>query len=446
MQDVKKIIIKNVKEDSKIVIACSGGPDSMAILSIFNNLKKELNLTLICAHVNHNMRIESDNEAKKVEKFCKINNIEFEYFKIMEYKKENFHHQARKIRYDFFEKVIAKYNASYLVTAHHGDDLIETILMRIGRGSTLKGYKGFDLISKKDNYDIFRPFIYKTKSEIENYAISNNIPYDIDNSNNEDHYKRNRIRHNVLPILKEEYVDVHLKFKEFSDELNMYNMFFEKELNKIIDKIIIDNAIVVDIFNRQEKLIQIKIIEKFLSNIYDGKLEVITKKHVNLILDILNENKNKNVSLPFGFIGILEYNYFKILKNNIDENFHYILEDVVKNQYFEIKVLQESDLKSNYILRLNSNEIKLPIIIRNKKIGDIIDVKNLNGSKKVSDIFVNQKISKSDRNKIPVITDSNNKILWIAGVKKSKFDKEKNENYDIILEYTKFKEEENEKE
>ena len=150
----------------KIVIGCSTGPDSMALVDMLLKIRKKYNLELIIAHVNHNVRKESAIEEKFLEKYCIENNVIFESMTIEEYGDDNFHNEARHIRYNFFETIINKYSANYLMTAHHGDDLIETILMRIVRGSNLKGYSGFKEIVDMGNYKIIRPLIYFTKKEL----------------------------------------------------------------------------------------------------------------------------------------------------------------------------------------------------------------------------------------------------------------------------------------
>ena len=170
MKETLNYLNELLKKDDVIVVATSGGPDSMCLLNVLNSLQEKLNLKLICAHVNHNLRKESEYEKEFVENFCLKNNIIFEYTKFENYKNNKFSEaEARKKRYDFFEKTINKYNGKYLITAHHGDDLIETILMRIVRGSNLKGYTGFTKINKKDNYYIVRPLINLDKKMILNY-------------------------------------------------------------------------------------------------------------------------------------------------------------------------------------------------------------------------------------------------------------------------------------
>ena len=143
----------------RIVIGCSSGPDSMALFDMLLKVREKYNLELICAHVNHNLREQSIEEYNYVKQFCNQNNIEFEYLSIEKYHNDNFHNDSRTIRYNFFEQIVKKYCAKYLMTAHHGDDLIETILMRITRGSNLNGYSGFKLETKLENYSLIRPLI-----------------------------------------------------------------------------------------------------------------------------------------------------------------------------------------------------------------------------------------------------------------------------------------------
>ena len=134
-------IIKSINQlDCKYIIAgISGGPDSMALHHmLINNTNKKI----ICAHINHNIRKESETEEKYLQEYCKNNNIIFETIKIKKYTENNLENEARKKRYTFFEEILQKYNSKYLVLAHHGDDLIETILMKIIRGSNIEGYAG----------------------------------------------------------------------------------------------------------------------------------------------------------------------------------------------------------------------------------------------------------------------------------------------------------------
>ena len=219
MKQALEYLKKLLKKDDSVVVGVSTGPDSMALLYLLMEVRKKININIVCAHVNHNVRAESKDEAIFLEDYCMKNNIVFEAMKIEKYGDDNFHNEARTIRYEFFEGLVKKYSAIYLMTAHHGDDLMETILMRLVRGSTLRGYGGFDTCIDKGSYKIVRPLIYATKDEIEEFDKEKDIPYFVDSSNKKDKYTRNRFRHVVLPFLKEEDKNVHEKFIKFSKTL-----------------------------------------------------------------------------------------------------------------------------------------------------------------------------------------------------------------------------------
>lgn len=424
--------------NDRIVVGCSTGPDSMALVDMLLKVRDKYNLSIIIAHVNHNVREESIEEAEFIKKYSEDNNLVFESMVIENYGDDNFHNEARTIRYNFFESIIHKYDANYLMTAHHGDDLIETVLMRIVRGSNLSGYSGFKKIVDMDDYKIVRPLINYTKDELLEYDKENNVKYYIDQSNNKDTYTRNRYRKYILPFLKEEDANVHLKFLKFSNLLDEANKFIEKTRNKALKRVMEDEKILIDKFLEEDQYIQREILYYLLSEFYQDDLILVGDKHIDLILNIINGNRvNSFVNLPNEVIAKRNYNYFELLKET-DEITGYEIEfddyATLPNNH-SITKIDDTDDNSNNICRLNSSEITLPLIIRSRKIGDKIKVKGLDGTKKVKDIFIDKKISLTSRDLWPIVIDSSGKIVWIPGVKKSIFDKKKSDSYDIILKY-----------
>ncbi len=440
MEEVYNFIGSEIvlKSDDFVVIGVSGGPDSMALLYILNEFKNKIGFKIVCAHVNHNKRVESEQEKKDLEKYCKENNIIFEYLKIESWGDDNFHNEARSVRYNFFEELVENYGAKYLMTAHQGDDLIETILMRIVRGSTLKGYSGFSRIVDKGSYKIVRPLITVTKDEINEFNKKNNIQFAIDSSNNEDHYTRNRYRHVVLPFLKNEEKNVHKKFLKFSETLIENSNFIDLEASKVFNKVFLNGSLDIDKFKQLEKVLQVKIIYNILEKIYGDDLLIVGDAHVDLIFDLINSTKsNSIVHLPNNVIVIKAYNEL-VFSFDEEEYGSYEIEinEIVNLPNGKIiEKIEDINDNSNYVIRLNSKDISLPLYVRNRKDGDKIEIKGMDGRKKVSDVFINEKIKLNERKLWPIVLDSKDNIVWIPGIKKSKFDKTGSSEYDIVLRY-----------
>lgn len=424
----------NINEDEYVVLACSYGPDSMCLLDL---LVKQ-GIKVVVAHVNHKLREESDQEYIDLEKYCHMNNLIFEGCSIDRYPKGNIEAYGRNYRYNFFEKIVTKYDAKYLFTAHHGDDLIETILMRIARGASLRGYAGFKKITKLNSYCLVRPLIYLTKEDILNYVKEINIPYAIDNTNLELIHTRNVYRHKILPILKEINPKIHMKFIKFSDTINECNDYLDNEIDILFNDLYKNSRLDLNEFNLLPYLLKKYLLNRILLSIYNNNINRITDEHIDLIFDLIDSDKvNGIINMPCNYIVSKFYNIleFKIKDSYCD--YDYILNDKITVNGGIITKVESTDIKkSNYLIRLDSKDVFLPLHVRNRRVGDKITLKKV-GTKKVGEILSESKIPSDERNKMPIVTDSSGKILWIPGVKKSNFDKQYDEEYDIIFKYIK---------
>ena len=426
MNDVIKNIKKEIKDGETIVVATSGGPDSITLLNILLNIKK---YRIICAHVNHKLRKESEEEAKMVEKLCTSNNITYEYYEIKGYK-NNIENYAREKRYEFFDKTVKKYQAKYLLTAHHGDDLIETIIMRIIKGTDISELKGFSEKTRKNNYIIYRPLITVTKDEILDYCKNNKLKYAVDKSNEKDLYTRNRIRKYILTELKKENQNIHKNFLKISKSLEQYENYIDKNINK-------EKIINIKKFKNEEEIIKDKTIYDMLKKAYEGNTKKIKEIHIKDIKKLIeNDKPNIKLNLPKNKVFIKEYDKAFIKNYEEEKEYDIILDKEIKlpNKHI-IKMIEDTEEKSNNVLKINSKDIELPIHVRNKKNGDKLNVKNLKGTKKVKDIFIDEKIPVEERKNYPIVTDNKGEIIWLPGIKKSHFDVSKNKNYDIIIKY-----------
>ena len=443
-------MLKNILNDLKLeikpkdylIVGCSAGPDSMALLHYLKNNTKN---NIVCAHINHNVRKESKEEELYLKEYCNNNNIIFESMLIEKYNENNFENEARKKRYAFYKKILRKYNSKYLFLAHHGDDLIETVLMKIIRGSNLEGYAGIKEISHPDNYYIIRPLLKYTKEDLINYNKQNNIKYYIDTTNNNIEYTRNRIRKNILPLLKEENTDIHKMFLKYSNTLQEYNNYINKETEKIIKRNYKNNNLDIDKIKKLDNFLIKNVIYKLLTKIYNNETDIIKEKNIIDIINIINSTKpNIFINLPKKIIYIKEYNKLYFKTNVCNKNKYKIeFNNIIETNEYIIKKIDNTEENGNNICRLNSKNISLPLYITNREDGDYIEVLGLNGKQKIKDIFINNKIPKNKRDNYPILKDSDNNILWIPNIKKSKFNTKKNELCDIILKYCE-KEENNE--
>lgn len=437
---LKKLHLKN---NDPLIIGCSAGPDSMALL---HYLKKTLPNPIIVAHINHNKRKESQEEEEYLQNYCQQNNLIFEKKSITEYKEANFENEARTKRYQFYKKIINKYQAHYLFLAHHGDDLIETILMKIDRGSNLEGYAGMKEISKKDSYYIIRPFLKYTKQDLITYNQEHHIKYYLDKTNDDITYTRNRYRKKILPLLKEENQNIHTQFLKFSKTIEEYLDYLENELTKQLPTIYQQNILNLDKFKQLDPFIQKQLLYKILYQVYHNQPNIIKQEHIfNLIKIINSKTPNLTYDLPKNKMATKTYNKLLISTKQKKEikNYKLPLENINKINNIIIKKIDNTKEDGNNICRLNSKELELPLFLRNRKPGDTIEQKGLNGHKKVKEIFIENKIPKSVRDYYPILVDNKDQIIWIPNLKKSKFNSQTHEFYDIILGYCE-KEENNE--
>ena len=421
--------INDLNIDGKVVLACSYGPDSMCLLDILKKMK----IDIVVATVNHKLREESDEEYRLLKKYCDDNNLIFEGYEIKEFPKGNMEAIARSIRYKFLDEVVNKYRAKYLFTAHHGDDLVETVLMKINRGASLKGYSGISFISSFNGYNLVRPLLYLTKEEILKYNEDNGILYAVDQTNFELDHTRNIFRHKVLPVLKEINPQIHKKFINFSDNILNYYNYVNEEVNSYKSLYYNNGRLDINEINLLPLFIKKLLVQSILQDIYKDNIDKINSKHIELIIKLFDSTKaNSVINLPMNINVYKFYNIIEIKEEIYVNDYDCVLSDKIKLNEFQIYLVDKSDIiKSNYLIRLDKRDVALPLHIRNRKVGDKIQLKN--GTKSVGEVLSEAKISFLQRDEYPILTDDDGKILWIPGVKKSKYDRNINDSYDIIV-------------
>ena len=414
----KKFFIKN----ETIVVALSGGVDSMVLLDILNNL--DLKLNIIISHVNHKKRPEADIEYNNLKALAARLKIPFEGYIITAKEKVNFQNDSRNQRYKFFKAVAQKHKASKIVVAHHLDDQVETTLMRLTRGTSFSGYAGIPEIRKDRNISIVRPLMEVTKEEIINYSKEYDIIYYEDISNDNDFYTRNRYRHNIIPLLKHENPNLNEKIMQFKDYIESADIVLTRLKDKYIKKHCYYNNVNLESFNKLDKIIKIKVLKHLVNVTTNNSVEVSYEQYNNIIKLCTSTTPNQTLSLEKNYNFVKEYEYIYIEKKQKITRQNIIINDF--GEYFvsdnDSYIFSDTKIKqydTNYF-ELWYNDMVFPLFLRNRNNGDKMILKV--GTKKVKDILIDKKIPLSKRDKLFVIADENN-VLWIPGIKKSYQDK-----------------------
>lgn len=432
---IKKIKDKNlIVKNDKIIVGCSGGPDSVFLLEILLKIKEEYNLEIFLVHINHLFR---GKEAERDENFVKslgekFNLQVFVKRKSMEQmakeEKITLEEAGREIRYSFFDEVMKETEGNKIALAHNLDDQIETFLFRLIRGTSLEGLEGIN--ETRDNKYI-RPINEIYKKDIMNFLNENNIPYMIDSTNLENDYTRNSIRLDLIPFIEEKY---NPKFKE-----KIGNLLKEiREVNNILEpdysKYIFDNVLKADELKKEKSdYIKGKIINFYLN---ENGVET-TRRKIEGVIKILFSGGSKKIKLDKDCTLIKEYDKIFVVngkktKKEVKETEIIIPDEKEFGEYIisAFKENKKRDKNSDeFVTNLKEGD---KLFIRSRANGDKILPIGMENYKKVKDIMINSKIPKEERDEIPVITYEN-EIVWVAGVRKSKKFIYEKENENIVL-------------
>lgn len=314
LETVKKYNM--IKDEDKVVIGVSGGPDSMTLLNILNNLKEKLNIKIYVAHINHMIRKEADEETEYVRQFCENIGVDFFAKRVKveeEAKKQKIgtEEAGRNIRYEFFEEVAKKVGANKIATAHNSNDNAETVLMNIIRGTSVSGLKGIEKIREGK---FIRPIIECSREEIEEYCKEQKLDPKYDKTNYENIYTRNKIRNLLIPYLQKEFnpsviEGINRLSSIAAEEEQFLNNIVEKEYKKL--SISVNNVsytqnkpnsnvkVVLDLkeFNKLDNVIKSRLVLYTISKAY-GKVTGIEKIHIDDIIKLCKNNIGNKFLTP----------------------------------------------------------------------------------------------------------------------------------------------------
>ncbi|GAA0181561.1 tRNA lysidine(34) synthetase TilS [Clostridium sediminicola] len=426
-----------IEEDDLIIVALSGGPDSVALLHILYELKDKLKIRIVAAHVNHGLRgKDSDDDEKYVSEICSKYDIplyskRFDIHQIAKTKGLSCEMAGRESRYDYFSALMKKISANKIALAHHANDQAETILMRLIRGSGIEGLIGIKPVRDK----IFiRPLISITRKKIENYCEDNKLLPRIDKTNYETIYSRNKVRLELIPYIEENFNgDITNTLNRFADIMKDDNDYLETIASQKMDGYCLENSNEIKIskeaFNEHRAILS-RILRNTIKKI-KGNLKNIEKKHIDDIIQIQQKETGKVLSLPDNvqimntYRDIIVRKKLEVKKSLDYKNLEYRLEinkrNFIQSECFTVKMkLIESKsgkkiLKNNkFIKYFDYDKANNDIILRYRKNGDKFSPLGMKGRKKVKDYFMDLKIPQHERDRIPMICFGGN-IAWIIG-------------------------------
>lgn len=396
----------------KILLTISGGMDSIAMAHLFYVSKFDFAI----AHCNFQLRGKDANKDQEfVEKLAKQYKVEFftTNFNTKEYAEEkgiSIQMAARELRYNWFEEIRIKHNFNYIATAHHSDDVIETILINLSRGTGIKGLTGI----KAKNNKIIRPLLFASRADIENYVIENKLSYRTDKSNDEIYYSRNFIRKQIIPELEKFYPAIKSNILKTSTYLKQADEILKKEVEKVKTQIskVENNLYKIDIseLSKIENLdfyfyeilndfgFNSSTCDDILNSLHSHSGKVFHSKEYRLLKDreclIISKDANQFASNSF-----INHN-----TKSIDSPIKLSVEHI-NNQTIKIS----KDANSAF---LDADKVEFPLQIRKWQDGDYFFPLGMTGKKKISDFFIDKKLSIFEKENTWLLC-SDNKIVWV---------------------------------
>lgn len=438
MEKLEKALRNYIQEHSlvnaheRLLVACSGGVDSMTLLHLLHRAATHLQVTIGAAHIDHMLRgAQSVADGELVRTFCLQHNIPFYSGAVAVPKKVeetngNVQQICREGRYQFLGEVMEAEDYDLLVTAHHGEDQLETLLMQLTKGRSLLGMPiQRDFQGKR----LIRPLLFAEKEWLYQYADAYHIPFREDPSNQTDDYMRNRFRHTLIPkFLAENESVVHAVGK-----LTMNAQEDEKYLQKRAKETIEADLeqtdegypmMRIESFQRMDSALQRRAIPLLLNYLYDQKHPAFYKSEMieQLLLHLQRDEGNVSIDLPDNFQFIREYHLFlfrkkhgaQLAKQNLPKGQFVNWGESLRLYWDEIEQVSPEVLsEAEEITFFHIDEKAFPLSVRTRQDGDRMSIKGLSHKKKVSRILIDEKVGRTVRERLPLITTESGEVIAI---------------------------------
>lgn len=413
-----------LKQDENLVVGVSGGADSVCLLSLLCKLREEMPFSMTVVHINHGIREEAGEDALFVETLCKDRKVPFvlKAFSVNNLAKEwgmSSEEAGRKVRYEAFSEALGGNNGKIAV-AHNQNDVAETVLFNLFRGSGSAGLAGIH----PKNGNIIRPLLCFSREEIENYLKENQLKYCIDKTNLTDDYTRNKIRNHILPYAEEHIVKGSVShIYKTAGLLREQEDFLEQETDGLLEKVTeFEQEGPVYKINRAEFLklhifMQKKIVYRIIENLSGSKKD-ITAKHIESVLELFYKDGMKCISLPYNLQAKTEYEMICIGENGEKletEAYESTLEEA---EGFTFRIfsdkMPDTIPEKQYTKWFDCDKIERALKIRTWREGDFFMIQNGKHKKTIQRYFIDEKIPLDKRNEILLLADGSH-ILWVVG-------------------------------
>lgn len=411
--------------NDNVITAVSGGVDSMVMLFYLDSLKNELNFQLSVIHVNHGIRQgDSDEDEKLVRDWCEEHALEFHVKKLHGYNLDSSEETLREARYAAFDEILHKYPGAKIAMAHTLDDQLETFFMRLAKGSKLRGLCGIP--AKRDAF--IRPMLSLNKQELYHFANEQKIPFREDYTNQDTKKLRNLIRHQLIPRLIEIFGESFYEgFHRSQRDLIDVNSVFEDLIQNKLDKYVIEKEHGFEIQLKSYEKLSVperrQLLNGCISKFYPLNFQIRSTYFEQFEDFIKNASTGKQFQFENNLICVKNRStvfFTDKLKESSTQLELYPGQVVyIGRNKISLKMVEDEDRtidKSQNCELICGDTIKMPLKIRFWQKGDYFYPLGMNRKQKVSDFFINQKINRMEKGKIPFVLNQSD-IVWIAGMR-----------------------------
>ena len=430
----------------RVLVAVSGGPDSIALLHNLHTRSSEFGITLHIAHLNHGIRGEAaDLDEQFVREFaeslgldCTVKRVDVPALKSE--LKAGEEETARIVRYEFLQETANDIGADKIAVGHNADDRAESVLFNIIRGAGIDGLGSIRPVRG----NIVRPLIHTTRREIETYISENALPFRVDESNMDIAYSRNRIRHEMLPMLESDYnSEIRAALVRLADIASDISDFMNQSSAKSLAGLLYKDAWDAGLFSELPTALQRQILRSRIEEL-KGDLKDVSLEQIDRVIEALRTGEDFKITLPTGRIfAVRQKESFTIAKSEPLEKimpFDRPLNVPGVTQIPETGCSIEASIVENPLPRklglheavIDTAKIKGMLRVRDLQPGDRITPFGMHESKKLQDVFVDKKVRRTERAKAMIVTDGE-KVIWVAGVVSSEETRITNDTKQAIL-------------